>query len=108
MTATLEPVVRPNGKTYQPRKVVTWRWDNDGYFNNDMGCVVIGTHDLDLATAEAASAIRFWFDADLVPTKPAAGWFRCGYDASGPAWIRDEAHGRAGVMFTADYPEETS
>lgn len=100
----LEPITRPNGKVYRPRKVVTWKWENEGYPNDDCGVVVLGTQDLDRALKAADRAIKFWYDTDLVPANPEVNWFRLGYSYGDLVWLRDETSGRAGVMFTADYP----
>lgn len=104
--AELEPVTRPNGKTYRPHKIVTWRWENDD--DESCGVLVLGMHDVDKARSEADKAIKYWFDTDLIATKPDAGWFRSGYHNGEPTWLRDPVKGRAGVMFTADYPEEST
>jgi hypothetical protein len=83
MMDELPAVTRPNGKQYRPRKVVAWRWENDDASPVLEGCgaVVLGTHD------------------------PEVNWFRLGYQGGELAWVRDAVKGRAGVMFTADYPE---
>ncbi len=103
---TLATVTRPNGKPYRPRKIVTRRWENVGGYDEDCGAVVLGTHDIEAARQEADRAIKFWFDHDMVATKPEVSWFRLGYANGEPMWLRDEVKGRAGVMFTADYPVE--
>ncbi len=97
-------ITRPNGKRYRPRKIVTWRWENDGWDNDDCGAVVLGTHDVEIAQEEAEYAIKYWFDSGLIASKPEVGWFRLGYLNGEPTWLRDAVMGRAGVMFTADYP----
>lgn len=104
---TLAPIERPNGKLYRPRKIVVEPWENDGWANDGCGAVVLGTHDVEAARALATERIRDWFDSELTPTKPEVGWFRLAYGGSRGEmnWVRDEVHGRAGVMFTADYPE---
>lgn len=103
----LTPIKRPSGKIYRPRKVRCYAWENqdldDGY-----GAVVLGTHDVELAEKLATNAIKYWFDSELIATKPEVGWFRSGYHHGEPTWIRDQVRGRAGVLFTADYPEDVS
>lgn len=103
-------ITRPNGKPYRPRKVVAWRWENDDAYPVDEGCgaVVLGTHDTERARALADSAIKRWFDGDLIAAKPEVGWFRLGYQGGDLTWLHDEIHGRAGVMFTADYPPSSN
>lgn len=99
-------VVRPNGKTYRARKVRMCVWDNGGYHNDDKGVVVLGTHDVEQATAVAHEGVRYWFDHELIATKPEVGWFRLGYHFGEQSWMRDQIKGAAGVMFTADYPPD--
>ena len=103
--ADLAPVTRPNGKVYRPRKIVTWSWENEGYPDDECGAVVLGTHDAEKAKMLADHAVKRWFDDALIATKPEVAWFRLGYLSGVLTWLRDPVNGRAGVMFTADYPE---
>ena len=102
----LVPVARPDGRIYRPRKIVACRWDNDGYNDMDCGVVVLGTHNVEAAAEEADRCVKYFFDNDLVAGSPIIGWYRDGYNEQGPAWICDDVKGRAGVMFTARYPED--
>lgn len=104
----LPVITRPNGKPYQPRKVVAHSWDNQDYQTGDCGAVVLGTHDVDRARALAEPACRDWFGTQYAIC-PEVGWFVNGFQGGRRMWIRDEVRGAAGVMFAAaDDPEETS
>lgn len=99
----LPPIMRPNGKPYQPRALRTVHWDNEDTY----GVIVLGTHDVDLAQPWAADGCRFFFGCGFA-LLPETGWWRSGRDRGDPAWRRDEVRGAAGVMFTAsDDPEES-
>ncbi|PXY20348.1 hypothetical protein [Prauserella endophytica] len=102
----LSPIERPNGKTYRPRKIVGFPWENDGWTNDDCGVIVFGTHDIEAAREFAHAVIDYNFGNDLVPTKPHIGWWRDGFENGERVWRADPVRGRAGVMFTAGYPEE--
>lgn len=109
MTSGLEPVMRPNGKPYRPRKVVAHRWDNnDDGPGHRHGVIVLGTHDIDRARALAQEALDWWHGEDAsYATRPEVDWFRNGMQGGGRVWVRDEVHGAAGVLFTgSDDPEE--
>jgi hypothetical protein len=100
-------IVRPNGKPYRPRKIVTHPWENqDG--DGDRGVVVLGTHDVEEARVLAAEACSHWFGSSYA-IEAAPGWYRLGYTGyrGELSWTYDPERGRAGVFFTAsDDPEE--
>lgn len=111
MSATTErriplvPIERPDGRTYRPRKVVGERWENDAWMDERCGVVILGTHDVERATEFATELLRYWYDPDYVPVKPEVGWWRLGIDHGDLRWVEDERRGRAGVMFTAGWPD---
>lgn len=99
----LPAIERPNGKTYQPRKVVAHRWENDDDWYEGCGVVVLGTHDVERAHRLAQECCEYWFSMSFA-VSPEVGWFRLGYggaSAGDPVWLHDAVRGRAGVMFTA-------
>ncbi|HEV2779093.1 MAG TPA: hypothetical protein VGX25_06780 [Actinophytocola sp.] len=104
----LEPITRPNGKVYRPRKVDVYPVDGDGWSEWDQpGVVVLGTHDIERARPLALRAVDFFHGVQYA-VKPRTGWWRLGYQAGELRWIHDDVHGRAGVMFDgSDDPEES-
>jgi len=108
----LEPITRPNGKTYRPRKVVAHRWENDDDWYEGCGVLVLGTHDIERARKLATECCEYWFSMPYA-VKPQPGWYRLGYAGAStgdPTWLHDEVRGRAGVMFTAsdDLPADST
>lgn len=100
-----EPITRPNGQLYHPRKVVTVAWEDDD--GGDCGCIVLGTHDIARAQPLADEACELWHG--MPATRPELGWYRLGYQSSQELhWINDPVRGRAGVYFTADDPAATT
>lgn len=100
----LDPINRPNGKVYKPKRIAVERWEDD--WEGRYGVVILGTHDIDAVRALADQAVKWW-DNEYIATKPDVDWFRLAYSGNQGemAWQRDEVRGRAGVLFTADYPE---
>lgn len=94
----LPAIVRPNGRTYQPRKV-TVEPISDGY--GDFAAVVFGTHDIEFARPLATEEIASRFDNGYVAGDPTVGWWRDGYEHGDRVWAWDAESGRAGVWFTA-------
>lgn len=102
-----EVVVRPNGKAYKARSVRAHGWENDELsMAGNCGVVVLGTHDLVRARRWADQLVPYWYDHEFVALQPEVGWFRLGYMYGKPWWVRDPVRGAAGVMFTANYPDE--
>ncbi|HET9144069.1 hypothetical protein [Actinophytocola sp.] len=99
--ADLEPIERPDGRTYRPRKIVAWSWEDDTVHGWSAGAVVLGTHDVDRARVLADSSIKAWFGSELSAVEPEVGWYRLGYEYGEQIWAVDERRGRAGVWFTA-------
>ncbi len=95
--AMLEPVQRPDGRMYRPRKVIAYPVADADEMTS--GVVVLGTHDVERARKLADSCAAAWVDAGYVVAEPEVWWFREGFDAGRPMWLRDEVKGRAGVMF---------
>lgn len=94
--APLPVVIRPNGKPYQPRKVIAEPWENS-WGDEACGVMVLGTHDIERARAHAEQIIQFGEPGD-----PYVGWYRDSFNDCGErAWIDDPVRGRAGVIFTA-------
>lgn len=103
-----EVIVRPNGKPYRPRKVVVEPWDNESVgWGYDFGVVVLGTHDIALATSLANDEIRSRWDRRLAAVEACVGWYRDGFQGGDRCWVNDDVRGRAGVWFRATEPEST-
>jgi hypothetical protein len=93
----LEVITRPNGKPYRPRKIMAYPVaDADDMAS---GVMVLGTHDVERARKLADRCAAAWVDGGYVAAEPQTGWFREGYEAGRPMWLRDEKRGRAGVYF---------
>lgn len=105
--AGLPPIERPNGKMYQPRKLIAVSWSNDGDPLEDWaGCIVLGTHDVDVARLLAERACGY-FHGTRYAVKPSRVWVRDGFENGERIWVYDEVRGRAGVRWVAsDDPEE--
>lgn len=93
-------LVRPNGKTYRPRREPRV----DVYYDHDdvAGVVVIGTHDLEAAT-ELATPL--WEHPEPLPSGTPSWWrlvpwdTGTGYDRN---WIVDQERGSPVVIFHPD------
>jgi hypothetical protein len=104
----LIPVTRPDGRIYRPRKIVACAVaDEDELLS---GVVVLGTHDAGRAQPLADAYACWQLGTGYVATDPETGWFREGYEAGRPMWVRDENKGRAGVFFhgIAEVPPGTA
>jgi hypothetical protein len=92
-----EPVERPNGKLYRPRKVMAYAIaDEDGITS---GVMVLGTHDTARAQKLADECAALWVERGYVARDPEPGWYREGFECGELRWLRDEERGRAGVCF---------
>ena len=89
-----ETIQRPNGKPYRPRRVAAFTVGED-----DEGVVVLGTHDLTSAQVLADELARRVAGPEYVAVDPWRGWWRDGFENGRRAWVCDEEHGRAGVLF---------
>lgn len=97
IAATGDTITRPNGRPYRPRKVVAWPVADADEMTS--GVMVLGTHDVERARPLADECAAAWVDGGYVAAEPEVGWFREGYEAGRPMWLRDEVRGRAGVWF---------
>jgi hypothetical protein len=93
----LVPVIRPDGRVYRPRKVIAYPVADADEMTS--GVMVLGTHDIERARMLADQCAAAWADGGYVATEPETGWFREGYEAGRPMWLRNERKGRAGVFF---------
>lgn len=98
MTETaLTPVTRPDGRLYRPRKLRAFLLNEDDLYQ-DVQVLVLGTHDIAVARAVAAVAVRHW-DSGYLPCNPVTGWWRQGMRDHADWFEPDERRGRAGVLF---------
>lgn len=93
-TKTLEPVERPNGKLYRPRKTVAYVVGEE-----DEGVIVLGTHYGERAQAMADTMAGYVAGSGFVAADWVNGWYREGFEGGERRWVTDEVHGRAGVYF---------
>lgn len=103
----MDPITRPNGKVYRPRKTVTHPWDNTETdpSRGRCGVYVFGTHDIEATRAEAADAIRYYHDSSMTASDPQLVWVRDAIEYGQRVWMHDAVRGRAAVQWTADYPD---
>ena len=104
MADTLPPIVRPNGKTYQPRKLTVEPIERP---DGDYAVIVFGTHDVETAQPLADERVRADVDPSYVAGEPHLGWWRDGYQHGERAWVWDDELGRAGIRFTATERTDT-
>jgi hypothetical protein len=95
----LEPVTRPNGKVYHPRRIVAYEVAGDGDY--DDGVLVLGTHDIPRAQVLADRVAKRLAGSTFTAACPEAGWWRDGFEGGERRWVWDGVRGRAGVMFSA-------
>jgi hypothetical protein len=98
-----ETITRPNGKPYRRRKPTQIATFDHGDSMAE-GVVVIGTHDVDLATRLAADRLAYF---DLDPASARTSWWRLvPWDAFGigcdQSWITDEVRGAPVVVWTPE------
>jgi len=97
ITEALPPVIRPDGRVYQPRKIAAYAVaDADEDLS---GVTVLGTHDMAIAQKMASGYAEWQLGRGSAALDPEVGWFREGYENGRPMWQRDPVKGRAGVMF---------
>lgn len=109
MGERLPAITRPNGKTYQPRKITAGTWEDD-WCRDDawQGCFVFGTHNVDVARPVAEEECRYAFGTQYA-IKPERVWIRDGFEGGERRWVHDAVRGRAAVRFVAsDDPEAAS
>lgn len=108
----LPAIVRPNGKTYRPRKIQTITTGNE---DEVTGIVVFGTHDVRFAENEAHHHAADYATPDgikLVIDGPGLkDWYGTRIAGSGDegwplvVFVTDEVKGRACVHFSAEEVE---
>lgn len=96
----VSPIIRPNGKTYRPRKPGMRAYPLEDDYGYDFGVMVLGTLDPDRAQPFASEMCAYWFDMPAA-VDPVPGWYRDGFQNGQRSWIRDEERGAPGVMFRA-------
>jgi hypothetical protein len=94
----VEPITRPNGKPYRPRKVIAHGL-SDEPGDCITGVLVTGTHGQVRALFLARVLVHREVGPDYEPLAPEAGWWRDGMDMGERSWIADDEHGQAGVLF---------
>lgn len=96
-----EPITRPNGKVYRPRKLVAHAWEDPwDYTGAQSGVVVLGSNDVARVSEFAVEMCNYWF-LGYYAVNPRTGWYRLGYQSGELRWLIDEECGRAGVFFDA-------
>lgn len=98
MTA-LEPIVRPNGKVYRPRKIRAIYCENEYGGRDDV--FVLGTHDVTAAldTASREASFHFGGAPSVIDAFGEIGWFREAIERGERVIRDDEIRGAAGVRF---------
>lgn len=107
MVDVLPPIERPNGKLYQPFKIVAHAWEDHDECKR--GVVILGSNDPARVREFATEMCRYWYLGEYaVGGRP--GWYRQGYCSGELRWLDDDVRGRAGVIFEAsdDQPEVVS
>jgi hypothetical protein len=93
----LEPIERPDGRLYQPRKLAAHAVSGEDDFLS--GVVVFGTHDPANALPLAAEYVTRQLGKGYAPAGPRAVWWRDGFESGHRCWLDDDRAGRAGVWF---------
>ncbi len=105
MTGTLAdripPITRPNGKPYQPRRVVGFTLDDDDT-GGVTGLIVFGTHDHERAK-RLADGLCYRYAADGDAVGPTSVWWRDMFSRGRREFESDDEHGRPGVHFEVVY-----
>lgn len=94
-------LVRPDGRTYRPRKpgLRARAWENT--YPDVAGVIVFGTLDPDEARERAVEACAAWYgEGELKDPRP--GWYRSAIQRGDPLFVLDEVRGAPGVSFTWD------
>lgn len=100
MSESLEPVTRPNGKAYRPRKVRSVVFEDDGP-RRPWRVLVLGTHDTAFA-ARVARQRAAEADPDIRLNGGRRGWWRESIRDGDLFWEWNDVTGAAGVMFEED------
>lgn len=102
--SALPPVERPNGKLYRPRKVVAFEL----FHEDEDQVMVLGTHDVAAAQPLADKVAMRVCGSLCRAARPRQGWYRDGYSNGERAWVWDDVHGRAAVVFLEVTETETA
>jgi hypothetical protein len=97
----LEPVTRPNGKKYRPRKLRA-EVLNTGPPEEE-GVLVLGTHNIEIAQIIAQNALDC-YEWNLRPVNGWTGWWRSTVRDHETYYEQDTVRGAAGVWF--EYTDE--
>jgi hypothetical protein len=89
-----ETIQRPNGKPYRPRRIFAQVIGEE-----DEGVLVLGTHNIARAQGLADRVAESTVGRGFTAVDPCLGWWRDGFESGWRAWVSDEVHGRAGVLF---------
>lgn len=95
----LEPIVRPNGKIYRPRKIAVSYCEEGACA--DACVIVLGTHDLAVAWPHALAEARYRLSVDPDP-HGSPGWWRDVIRNGERVWEYDDVRGRAGINFAIE------
>lgn len=107
MTTKPEPITRPNGSIYQPRKLRAFALNLD----EEPVVLVLGTHDADVAYPIARRELSSFFGTDPAALgSPRKVWRtqKLLRFEDGEPWYGypdDPERGAAGVEFTVEYPQ---
>jgi hypothetical protein len=92
-----ETFTRPNGKTYQPLRVIAYMLHDDAEVES--GVIVLGTQDAQRAQQLADELVTAQVGGTWRAVRPVLGWWRSGFYHGQQSWLTDEVKGRAGVLF---------
>lgn len=102
----MEPIARPDGSLYRPRKVIA-------YFVVDgdeipCGVIVLGTHRLDESIFGLAAALCRDWGRGAAAADPVPVWWRDSFVSGRRCWVDDPGHGRAGIWFREIVENQTA
>lgn len=93
----LEPVRRPNGKLYRPRRLRSFYCEDDHL--GQYAILILGTHTQSVALPLAMGEANFWVEGGVLDAVPEPGWWRDGFEYGERAFVWDEVRGAAGLRF---------
>jgi hypothetical protein len=98
----LEPITRPNGKVYRPRKIRAIYCENPYGRRNDV--FVLGTHDVigAVETAAVEARYRIGHSEFLFDAVGEIGWWREMLHNGERVVVDDEVRGAAGIRFEVE------
>lgn len=97
MVAELEPVTRPNGKLYRPRRLRAFYCEDD--YTGQAEVLVLGTHAQSVALPLAFAEANYRLADGSLDAVPSPGWWRDGFENGERAWVYDDVRGAAGLRF---------